>query len=60
MILLVLTMGSASAAYQQQGFDQFKENADGTITFWCEKSCVMLLGEKGSSDVVRIEEGTHQ
>ena len=49
-----------TAAYQQQGFNQYAENKDGTISFRCQTSCVILLGEKDGQDAVRVEGGTHQ
>lgn len=57
--LLLCTWGVASAAYQQQWFSQYTEK-DGKIDFRCEKNCVVLLGEKGGNDFVKVQWGTVQ
>lgn len=56
IITLALLFGGTGilTAYEQQGFNQYVENADGTIDFWCQQSCAILLGEKGSHDFVKV------
>lgn len=52
-------LGITQAAYQQQWFNQFSESGD-TISFWCQNSCVLMLGEKEDNDLIRVAGGTHQ
>ena len=57
--ILTLGVGFTSAASQHQWFSQFQEK-DGKITFRCQSSCVLLLGDLADNDQLVVEWGTRQ
>lgn len=53
-----LSIGSVNA-FQQQGFSQYKENGK-TVSFSCDSSCAILLGDKWDNDTIIVKWWSHQ
>ena len=55
LMLMALTLGVASyaSAYQQQGFNQYSET-NGGISFFCQNTCAIMLGEAAGKDMITI------
>ncbi len=53
IIMASLAISSSVVAYETQGFDSYTENGN-SIQFSCSNQCIIMLGEKGNNDMIKV------